>query len=273
MFAMTVSLSQQLHTAARRYAMEAHARWFAHYTNSGAAARPRSSAAHDIVPRYQVHQAMLWALEAEDVPAELSAARERLAAAIRRAHSVHTDNSRSGAVISAVEEERRSLESFIRSVSPAELSAVEALPYRRVLSADERHQAEQAIRREWGVADGYWYPLDDVRRSDVVAFEASDFHREFGAQRLQTVLRSISAGRVIEVPEFNEYPAFEQDLEVSEFCYTGAEGYWFDAGLEWIVYASHEDSVTLGGVRLLALVQEQWPEWQRHLWRSGSGAL
>lgn len=216
---------------------------------------------------------MLWALEAEDVPPELPAARERLAAAILRAHSVMTDSPPGSIEIAAMDEERHALEAFIRSISPTELSAVEALPYRRVLSADERHQAEQAIRREWGVEDGNWYPLDEARRSDVIAFESADLHREFGAQRLRSVLRGIGAGRVLEVPEFNEHPAFEQDLEASDFCYTGAEGYWFDASLEWIVYASHEESVTLGGVRLIECVQERWPTWQRHLWQSGSASL
>jgi hypothetical protein len=216
---------------------------------------------------------MLWALEAEDVPAELPAARERLEGAILRANSMMTDNPAGSIEIAAMEEERHELEAFIQSISPTELGVVEALPYRRVLSADERHQAEQAIRREWGVEEGYWYPLDEARRSDVVAFESADFHREFGTQRLRSVLRGLGAGRVLEVPEFNEYPAFEQDLDASDFCYTATEAYWFDARLEWIVYASHEESVTLGGVRLIEPVQRLWPAWQRHLWQSGSVSL
>lgn len=32
--------------------------------------------------------------------------------------------------------------------------------------------------------------------------------------------------------------------------------YWFDAGLEWIVYVSHHDTATFGGEWLLDAVRE-----------------
>jgi hypothetical protein len=47
--------------------------------------------------------------------------------------------------------------------------------------------------------------------------------------------------------------------------YNGAEGYWTSADLDWIIYASHEASVTLGGW-LVGRVKALWPSWDAHVW-------
>lgn len=268
-----MSLSIRLHTAARRFALDAHHRWATHYVHSGASDRPSSAEARGIFPRYLVYEAMLWALEVfapEEVPRDLPAAREDLAAAVLRARSIMTDNLDGQAEINAMDEERHLLAAYIRSVSTDQLLQVEPLPYRRVLSAAERQRQEQVLERVWGAGDGYWYPLNDIPRTDVVAFEAPEFHRDIGAERLRAILRAANVGQVYELTEFVEHPAYEQDLEACGFRYTGAEGYWCDTGMEWIVYASHEDSITLGGQWLIDRVQESWSAWPEHIWNVSS---
>jgi hypothetical protein len=67
--------------------------------------------------------------------------------------------------------------------------------------------------------------------------------------------------------ELREYgPEYEQDVSLFDPQYNGAEGYWSSGELDWIVYASHESSVTVGGW-LLADVKALWPAWAAHLWR------
>ena len=60
-------------------------------------------------------------------------------------------------------------------------------------------------------------------------------------------------------------PEYEQDVSLFEPLYDGAEGYWSSGALDWIAYASHESSVTVGGW-LLEEVKTLWPTWQAHLW-------
>jgi hypothetical protein len=266
-FSSPALLTNHLHTAARRFALDGHARWTAHYQATGASERPDSVEALAIFPRYLVHEAMLWALEAEDVPHELPKARERLADAVLSAHSVMTRNLRGTVELQAMAEERHALERFIRTVPEGELARVVPLPFRRVLTVHERVEVEQALAEIWGIADGYWYPLEESQRTDVLAFEATEFHSSVGAPRLRSILHEISAGHLFELPEFSEFPAYEQDLEVCDFRYTGAEGYWFDRDMAWIVYASHEDSITFGGSQLVERIQAIWPTWQEHLWQ------
>jgi hypothetical protein len=58
-----------------------------------------------------------------------------------------------------------------------------------------------------------------------------------------------------------------QDMSYGAFepYYNGAEGLWCDSNFDWIVYASHESSITIGGW-LLPEIQAVWSNWQEHLY-------
>ena len=58
----------------------------------------------------------------------------------------------------------------------------------------------------------------------------------------------------------------ELDLELFEPVYTGAEGSWTDSSFDWLVYASHESSVTVAGARLLPAFQQAFPEWREWIY-------
>ena len=56
-------------------------------------------------------------------------------------------------------------------------------------------------------------------------------------------------------------------MELADFSpyYNGAEGYWCSQDMDWIVYASHESSITIGGW-LLDEVERVWPNWKERIW-------
>ena len=58
----------------------------------------------------------------------------------------------------------------------------------------------------------------------------------------------------------------EIELESLEPVYTGAEGFWLDASFEWLLYASHESSVTVAGATLLPRFRQAWPAWADRLY-------
>ena len=140
------------------------------------------------------------------------------------------------------------------------------------LSNNDRQHLWAEIARTWNVGPGaWWYPLVPTSRIDVVAFEAADFHAAVGTNGLQVILARHHVGRVLYFPEFDEFPAQEIDLDEVDFRYTGAaEGYWCDRNLDWLIYVSHEESITLGGEWLISEIQTVWPQWQDHLWQAGS---
>jgi hypothetical protein len=61
----------------------------------------------------------------------------------------------------------------------------------------------------------------------------------------------------------------EIDLELAGFGYI--ECYWLDRDAEWMVYVSHEDSITLGGAWLIEKVKQRWPDWRELIYRGYDG--
>ncbi len=58
---------------------------------------------------------------------------------------------------------------------------------------------------------------------------------------------------------------WEVGLESVEWLYDGEETFWLDHKLDWVVYASHENSITVGGW-LLAELQSSWTDWRDRVW-------
>jgi hypothetical protein len=276
-----VSPVEALHTAARRYCVDRAALWSRQYADlqtREAAERRRSGVpepttytysaeALSTFPRYQVLQAIQWAVEAF-TPADFSSlaeARELLAAAGDSAESVMTRPPHGEIEQQAMDEERALFAAFVRRLSEDELAQVEPLPFRRTLTADESKHLWSELRTRWGIEGFYWYPLD---RPDTVeppqnsvALGADPFFDAEVQARLRDVLAGLGVSRMWELRELDTDADCEIDLELFEPIYTGAEGFWTDGSLDWLIYASHESSVTVAGARLLPAFQQAFPDW------------
>jgi hypothetical protein len=141
---------------------------------------------------------------------------------------------------------------------------VEPLFYKRILSAEESNSIWEKLCSRWEIT-GYccWYPLSNHKRNDVEAFQDTYFEQEIGTEKLQAILRSREVETVWEMREDNNN--YELELSTFDPYYNGAEGLWCDSNFDWIVYASHESSITIGGW-LLPEVQAVWSNWQERIW-------
>src|SRR5207302_5010472 len=129
--------------------------------------------------------------------------------------------------------------------------------YRRVLSSTERKEAWSKLGTLWGIKQtDYWYPLDHYEADNVEAFQAPYFDKEVGSEKLRAILQNHGVERVLELREYG--PEYELELSAFEPYYNGAEGYWCSEQMDWILYASHESSITIGGEWLLRRVKDIW---------------
>jgi hypothetical protein len=220
-------------------------------------------------PRYQVLDAIrvdLERLTGTEV-GSLDEARETFALAGLTAESAFTSYDEHEAQ-AAVQEEREAFARFVREVPAAVLRAVEPLPYTRVLTLEEAERVWDAVESAWGLGRReYWYPLAEIERADVEAFQAPYFLGAVTPERLRALLGERGVTRVWELREGG--PEYELDVAAFEPEYNGAEGFWTSPSLDWIIYASHESSITVGGW-MLAQVKQGWPQWQRHIWTTPS---
>lgn len=121
------------------------------------------------------------------------------------------------------------------------------------------------MRVAWRVPEGYWYPLADVARIDLLALEAPYFYEALLAGgELHAILAGHGVEHVFELLEGGKV----YSMKLADLCpmYGGDEGFWCSDAMDWILYASHEGSVTVGGSWLVHAVKAAWPDWERHMW-------
>ena len=61
--------------------------------------------------------------------------------------------------------------------------------YIRQLTEDETDKYNRELLQVWDVSNAYWYPLKEISRHDVIAFDANAFESIFGFEKLREILK------------------------------------------------------------------------------------
>jgi hypothetical protein len=226
-----------------------------------------SNEALETFPRYNVLNAVLMEVERyrpEDF-ADFYEAKEFFKLAATSAQSLFTEKPIGPIDALAMNDERKQLAEFIDHQTLQTVETVEPLFYRRVLSKSEEDSFINKLKDHWAISRWYWYPLSEVKPTDVEAFQDKYFENEVGTEQIISLLAKGKVTNVFEIGE-NEV-SYEIELSILEPQYCGVESYWFDSSLSWLLYASHESSITIGGW-LLDEVKAIWPNWQNRIWTS-----
>jgi hypothetical protein len=267
---------EALHNAARHYCTERHAEWRRKYAQLGAEGRGRakdsagqwtySDAAYDVFPRYNVLDAILNEIE-RFVPGDFSSIEEAaslLAVAGETATNLFTDDSNPIAV-RAMADERQRYAAFLAKVDVAQLAKAPRLPFRRVLGNDEHARRHQEFIRNWGKWYGGFRDDGGNERLDVVTLHVEAMNRPGAYEHLRHSLVEHGFDRIFELREWGN--GYEIETAAATFRYSGAEGFWTSDPMDWMVYASHEDSITIGGSWPIEAMKARLPAFERYRYR------
>jgi hypothetical protein len=151
----------------------------------------------------------------------------------------------------------------IRSLTTEQINAAKPLPLRRTLIKEESDRIWAQLKAKWRIDGDYWYPLKSKEPpAGILAF-----HTDYFDDNKEAILRELLTRREIRrIWELREHGDDEYELELALFQphYNGAEGYWTSSGADWLVYASHESSITLAGDWLVAGFQDMVPDCDRY---------
>ena len=135
----------------------------------------------------------------------------------------------------------------------------------RELTYEERTALWKQLKERWGADGECWYPLrTDPMPSNVIAFKIDWFFYQFPMHLLPQILKKHGVTRVWELREYPPYE-YEIDCELLVPSSSEAERYWTSGEMDWLIYTSHEDSLTIAGEWLIQEIKEVWPEWNKHL--------
>jgi hypothetical protein len=264
-----VNQSLLLHTAARRYCLERYSYWFERYSEIVRTRGDRQEGGYTAealrtFPRYNILNAIRIEIERID-PDQLCDAGDTKALLVLAGEMAEDDFTRrpiGGIDSKTMAEEREAYCAHITGLTPAVLNAIGPLPYRRVLASGESQSAWSHLQKRWQIPEGLWHSSAD-KPSGILIFNSGPFEDAVIVEEIRSALTVRGIERVLELREYG--PEYEEDLKLFEPCYNGAEGYWSSEDLDWIIYASHEGTVAIGGW-LLGDVKAMWPSWTSHLW-------
>lgn len=148
---------------------------------------------------------------------------------------------------------------FLLNSDSAQWSHVPQLPYRRVLTDAETVRLRQSLEARWG----RWYGgYCDRLTSPVATLDLAILEMPGSCDYLRRAVSAQNEGhRLFELREWG--PSFEQEVEDTAF--QAAEGFWMGRSLDWMVYVSHEASVTFAGQQLIEAMS-QLPGFSAHLY-------
>jgi hypothetical protein len=261
---------ENLQITIRRYCIDNSTRWREKYYELASVGTERSGFGYTdealyIFPRYVLLEAVLVEVESyrpEDFPT-LDEAKRFFCLVATETQSESKQSPENKVESKAINEERNAFCKFIEQLTEQDLSSVEPLFYRRVLSENESNSIWEKLSSRWEIAKWYWFPLTIEKPDNVEGFQDAYFEKEVGAEKLQAILRKHGVEKIFEIREYGAN--YELELSAFEPYYSGSEGFWCDEKFDWIIYASHESSITIGGW-LLPEIKIVWLNWEERIW-------
>lgn len=109
--------------------------------------------------------------------------------------------------------------------------------------------------------DGYWVPLNsNLVRSRTIHFQ-TEVLRIVDNKALRELLLLRTGDRCVELSEDGK--GFEIDVtELDIKGYSGLELFFCDRSVSWLIYCSHEGTVTFAGEVLIAFMRERFADRQ-----------
>ena len=94
-----------------------------------------------------------------------------------------------------------------------------------------------------------------------MAFHTEFFDKMWGCELLHEILIKQGITEVFQLNEFGP-PDYEIALSILKpRCARLGEQYSPSEAADWVVYASHESSITIAGDSLAGFFREKWPDW------------
>jgi len=250
-------LSMNLQTLARKYCIERITHLY----------KENPKIKHRFERQYRIESILL---EIEKVQPEelknLDQSKLLIRAAIQDAKDVQRSIPFDKHEIKAMNQERNNIIDYVCGLQESELKTIDRFFYRRVLTKQESDNIRGSLEKIWGAGRSrYWYPLDDSPPDDVVAFLSWRFQKEVNLKKIADFLSKQSDDRYLELREDH----IDYEIDFSDFYpyYEGIEKYSCSKEMNWVIYSSHEESVTIAGKGLISLIKSIWPNWMNQIWK------
>lgn len=160
----------------------------------------------------------------------------------------------------AMSEERAKFLDFTNSRTTENISQVEPMSYRRRLTDQEMVFIRQKLSDIWNYDGDYWNPLDDKSPKETV-FLMKDNLSDDDCKRIIEFITANYRHRFFEITE----DRIDYEIELDSFDIDLYETIVTDKKFEWVIYGSHEGTITFGGTFLTDFVKNLFADRQEKI--------
>jgi len=123
-------------------------------------------------------------------------------------------------------------------------------------------EVRDKLKEKWAIEyRDYWIPLDGDIGEDTEFFNYRIFQKEFGMEKLKRLISDLGHTFIYQLNEAND----DEEVGVNEMDeYSGLELYYTNKDCDWVVYLSHENTITLAGKSLLNALKIKWTDWNKY---------
>lgn len=148
----------------------------------------------------------------------------------------------------------------------------------QVQTADFRSILERRILKTVDKWQPYWYPLCSVKEDiEIIAFDSDFISNIEIMEKIRTIFLKHKVNNVIRLPEFGDGESIEgfytkeyflqKDDDTFDIPFV-SECFWFDKDFEWIMYTSHEATITFYGQWLVNAIKKELNDYTDYMMES-----
>lgn len=233
---------EALVTAARKYCMDNLSYW----------ANLNSDHDYETLPRNRILSAILGQVETlvDTVYPNLVDCRQALSLAGQTARAGFTSSFQNKISQSAIQDECDKFVDYVTTVTLGELGLVDPLPYTRRLNPTEQEDVRWRLLERWNFDGDYWDPLVEKCQETFIFLNKANCSKEDYSAIVSYIVQHAEA-HLFEITEQGEDAEIANSLFDPD-CY---ETIYCDRSFSWIVYGSHESTITFAGEKLIGFIQ------------------
>ncbi|RDI49458.1 hypothetical protein [Flavobacterium glaciei] len=150
---------------------------------------------------------------------------------------------------------------FVTELNVNKLSEVKPISFERRLKVEESKTIENRLKvnfdfGSWKDENFYWEPLCKTQNIiNSIHFEDNVFKNQ-EVQKIVEILKSISGDRIFLLTEEN----INYEVETSSFDIDWIESAYCDFKTSWLIYVSHEGTITFAGEELVTGIENELTE-------------
>ena len=154
---------------------------------------------------------------------------------------------------------------FVNKLNANELSDDLTISFERRLKNEESKSLEKSLKDtfdfgSWKDENYYWEPLSKTKNSVQTIYFEDDLFQPEDIQKIVDILKSISGDKIFLLTEDN----INYEVETSSFDIDWIESAYSDFKTSWLIYISHEGTITFAGKELVSRIENELIELIKH---------